>query len=113
MDTRLPSSNWLPERISKTCKSRRHRWYASKNALSNACPSGTLINIDNSRPQADIGDLIMLTCPAPADSGFDIYSRVFAPAFGVPEDPVVRSPTPAARRGDSTQVMVHPRCGIG
>ncbi|GAA5865102.1 hypothetical protein JCM3774_002131 [Rhodotorula dairenensis] len=39
-------------------------------------------------PLADIGDLIMLTCPAPADSGFDIYSRVFAPAFGVPEDPV-------------------------
>lgn len=32
----------------------------------------------------------MLTCPAPAESGFDIYSRVFAPAFGVPEDPVVR-----------------------
>ncbi|GAA5984654.1 hypothetical protein JCM10908_003443 [Rhodotorula pacifica] len=39
-------------------------------------------------PLAAIGDLVIFTCPAPADSGFDIYSRVFAPAFGVPEDPV-------------------------
>ena len=54
--------------------------------------------------QADIGDLIMLTCPAPADSGFDIYSRVFAPAFGVPEDPVVR---PLRK----SEACGHPRCG--
>lgn len=33
--------------------------------------------------------LTILTQAAPADSGFDVYSRVFAPAVGINEDPVV------------------------
>ncbi|GAA5881123.1 hypothetical protein JCM1840_007112 [Sporobolomyces johnsonii] len=35
-----------------------------------------------------LGDLVILTQPAPVSSGFDIYSRVFAPNLGIPEDPV-------------------------
>ncbi|GAA6009580.1 hypothetical protein JCM10207_004110 [Rhodosporidiobolus poonsookiae] len=35
-----------------------------------------------------IGKLITLTVPAPASSGYDIYSRVFAPLLGIDEDPV-------------------------
>ncbi|GAA5889830.1 hypothetical protein JCM16303_006039 [Sporobolomyces ruberrimus] len=35
-----------------------------------------------------IGSMVILTQPAPRDSAQDIYSRVFAPDIGVPEDPV-------------------------
>lgn len=41
-------------------------------------------------PQATVGDILLLTQPAPASSGFDIYSRVFARPVGIDEDPVVR-----------------------
>ncbi|GAA5901171.1 Yhi9p [Sporobolomyces salmoneus] len=34
-----------------------------------------------------IGSMVIFTQPAPRDSGFDIFSRVFAPDIGVPEDP--------------------------
>lgn len=44
--------------------------------------------------QPQLGRQLILTCPAPAESGSDIYSRVFAPASGVPEDPVVRGALP-------------------
>ncbi|GAA5971902.1 hypothetical protein JCM21900_000647 [Sporobolomyces salmonicolor] len=37
---------------------------------------------------SNVGDLVILTQPAPVSSGFDIYSRVFAPDLGIPEDPV-------------------------
>ncbi|GAA6036413.1 hypothetical protein JCM8097_001708 [Rhodosporidiobolus ruineniae] len=37
---------------------------------------------------ASYAKLTILTQPAPANSGFDIYSRVFAPAVGIDEDPV-------------------------
>ncbi|BGP19595.1 hypothetical protein JCM10213v2_007690 [Rhodosporidiobolus nylandii] len=37
---------------------------------------------------ATAGRLTILTQPAPTSSGFDIYSRVFAPAVGINEDPV-------------------------
>ncbi|GAA5952226.1 hypothetical protein JCM3765_001913 [Sporobolomyces pararoseus] len=35
-----------------------------------------------------IGSMVILTQPAPEDSEQDIFSRVFAPDIGVPEDPV-------------------------
>ncbi|GAA5952247.1 hypothetical protein JCM3765_001919 [Sporobolomyces pararoseus] len=35
-----------------------------------------------------IGDMVILTQPAPENSGFDIYSRVFGPDTEIPEDPV-------------------------
>ncbi|GAA5939091.1 Yhi9p [Sporobolomyces koalae] len=35
-----------------------------------------------------IAGMVILTQPAPKGSGHDIYSRVFAPDIGVPEDPV-------------------------
>ncbi|BGP03017.1 hypothetical protein NBRC10513v2_006743 [Rhodotorula toruloides] len=37
---------------------------------------------------ATVGDILLLTQPAPASSGFDIYSRVFARPVGIDEDPV-------------------------
>jgi len=40
--------------------------------------------------QSGIGNIVILTQPAPKDSLHDCYSRVFAPDIGVPEDPVVR-----------------------
>lgn len=38
-----------------------------------------------------IGDMVILTQPAPLGSGFDIYSRVFGPDVEIPEDPVTGS----------------------
>ncbi|GAA6014778.1 hypothetical protein JCM11491_001980 [Sporobolomyces phaffii] len=35
-----------------------------------------------------LGSMVILTQPAPRDSQQDIFSRVFAPDIGVPEDPV-------------------------
>ncbi|BGP27211.1 phenazine biosynthesis PhzC/PhzF family protein [Rhodotorula toruloides] len=37
---------------------------------------------------ATVGDILLLTQPAPSSSGFDIYSRVFARPVGIDEDPV-------------------------
>ncbi|BGP10931.1 hypothetical protein JCM10049v2_006825 [Rhodotorula toruloides] len=37
---------------------------------------------------ATVGDILLLTQPAPGSSGFDIYSRVFARPVGIDEDPV-------------------------
>jgi predicted PhzF superfamily epimerase YddE/YHI9 len=41
--------------------------------------------------QLAIGDMVILTQPAPPESGFDVYSRVFGPDEEIPEDPVVSS----------------------
>ncbi|GAA6014768.1 hypothetical protein JCM11491_001975 [Sporobolomyces phaffii] len=38
-----------------------------------------------------IGDMVILTQPAPRESGFDVYSRVFGPDTEIPEDPVTGS----------------------
>ncbi|GAA5826665.1 hypothetical protein JCM11251_002843 [Rhodosporidiobolus azoricus] len=60
--------------------------------------SGAVIELDESVElekldvkASDIGGagkLVILTQPAPASSGYTIYSRVFAPLLGVSEDPV-------------------------
>lgn len=53
---------------------------------------------------ADISSsMVILTQPAPAESDNDVYSRVFAPAVGVDEDPVVR--LPRLRRAETCAML--------
>ncbi|GAA5853056.1 hypothetical protein JCM8547_000185, partial [Rhodosporidiobolus lusitaniae] len=47
--------------------------------------AGLKVDIATIKP---VGKLVILTQPAPADSGYYVYSRVFAPAVGIDEDPV-------------------------
>ena len=47
--------------------------------------------------QAPISAFFALAQASPADPDFDIKSRVFAPAVGLPEDPVVSGPLRLAR----------------
>lgn len=50
------------------------------------CDIDGLENVDG---QSGLGSMVILTQAAPRESGQDVYSRVFGPDIGVPEDPVV------------------------
>ncbi|GAA6026967.1 hypothetical protein JCM8202_004504, partial [Rhodotorula sphaerocarpa] len=68
----------------------RVAWWDGQRSPVVELPAGTdLQNLHVSpTPLGEIGEIVIMTCPAPTGSGHDIHSRVFCPALGVPEDPV-------------------------